>query len=122
MKASPGPITRKKPAARSHMDESARKRCVSVLKMKTLRASAFGLGSFLAEELDKLGKERVPYSAVELSWSVELRNRGLSSRKPLRSSSSTASAMISSSLTTRSATAPIRDTANSKALKNRKNR
>ena len=62
MKASPGPVVRKKPEARSHIVGSARKRRVSVLRRKVfLRASSVLWVSWgLLPWREEMGGVRVP--------------------------------------------------------------
>lgn len=128
--ASPGPMIRKKPEARSHMFRSRRKRRVSALRtMVFFRRSDVGNGGSSRDRGERSPREdreewmeMAPY-AVDVLSSRTVRERiGVSSSSPLRSSSSAASSISSSSARTRSAIAPTIPTENNKPARKRKNR
>lgn len=62
MKASPGPVVRKKPAARSHIVGSVRKRRVSVFRRRVFFREVEGSCSSLPcrEEVERAEGVRVP--------------------------------------------------------------
>ena len=64
MNASPGPVVRKKPAARSHIVGSVRKMRVSTLRRDFLRARSEGRRSWglllWREVVERVGGESVP--------------------------------------------------------------
>lgn len=65
MKASPGPVVRKKPEARSHIVGSARKRRVSVFRRRVFLRADSEVGGLVWEwreevECAFVGGERVP--------------------------------------------------------------